>query len=94
MVVNLRKDYVNHRQDPRGPEWRMEDTTSTAPTYNDAAPLWHHERQHGHVTIELAGAVQRQNRRSAAKRDKCPYGYCEGHAHGSKYYDCICCYGD
>lgn len=24
----------------------------------------------------------------------CPTGYCTDHTHGSRYYDCLCCYGD
>jgi len=43
------------------------------------------------LQIECAEADQAARARRLG--NLCPGG-CNGHSHGSRYYDCICCYGD
>lgn len=41
----------------------------------------------------LAETEQTQQIVTFAQRRQCPGG-CTGHIHGTRYYDCLCCYGD
>lgn len=44
-------------------------------------------------TLQLECAERDQAARAARLANVCPGG-CRDHAHGARYYDCMCCYGD